>query len=40
MEDKAKQENEYELDSRQGSGSLLAAARKQENKTVLEIAQE
>ena len=40
MEDKAKQENEYELDSRQGSGSLLAAARKQQNKTVLEIAQE
>ncbi|NND81513.1 MAG: DUF4115 domain-containing protein [Gammaproteobacteria bacterium] len=40
VDEKAKVEQETELEPRQGSGRLLAAARKQQNKTVAEIAEE
>ncbi len=38
MDDKKKLEDEVQVAPKQGSGSLLAAARKQQNKTVEEIA--
>lgn len=40
MEDKSRQIEEVQLAPKQGSGSLLAAARKQQNRTVEEIADE
>ncbi|MFT6408980.1 MAG: cytoskeleton protein RodZ [Arenicella sp.] len=40
MDDKKKLEDEFEVAPKRGSGSLLAAARKQQNRTVEEIADE